>query len=279
MNRDDFLDDDDVKRFLEWAGNLVRGEWGLSHQWRTQERYGGNFTCGSLYEAYRGYSWHHLKIDETMLLFAGLRKKFENFGAIETSGDKDEFLKIAHLIAVDWGGSNRLDLWSSSHWGDMLPAKLQEHIDEIRLKLDPAKADTEDLPVSLRMGAGFRKIYSMIVPELPIYDSRVACALSCLVGIYQQNKEASGTGDVLSFPVPAWRRTKGSGPDRCAGHSIGYVQYANANLKCAWLLQGLLEHPGEFANVPEPSRVDALQSALFMLGYSRLRDNAMVKTR
>ena len=139
MNWDEFLDNDDVKRFLEWAGHLVRGEWGLSHQWATQERYGGNFSCGNFYEAYRGYSWRHLSIDETMVLFAGLRKKFENFGAIETVSDKDEFLEIAWVIAVEWGGSARLDLWSSSNWGDLSPDKLQVHIDEIRQKLDPAK--------------------------------------------------------------------------------------------------------------------------------------------
>ncbi len=156
MKRDDYLADKDVAGFVQWASNLVRGEWDIAHHWTTQERYGGIFSCRSLYEAYQGYSWHHLKINETMALFAGFRKKFENFGAIETFGDKDEFLKIARMIAVDWGGSKRLNLWSSSNWG-MAPAKLQEHIDEIRQKLDPAKADTRDLPVSLRMGAWFQQ--------------------------------------------------------------------------------------------------------------------------
>ena len=54
-------------------------------------------------------------------------------------------------------------------------------------------------------------------------------------------------------------------------------EYARANLQFAWLMQALSEDPGEFANVPEHLRVDALQSALFMLGYTRLRNDAVVR--
>ncbi len=277
MKRDEFLINVDVKRFVEWAGYLVKGDWSLAHQWKTQERYGGNFSCVNLYGAYRGYSWHHLSIDETMGLFADWRKKFENFGAIETPDDKDEFLRIARAIAVDWGGSTTLDLWSSSNWGDMAPAKLQEHIDQIRQKLDPAKADTKDLPVSLRMGAGFSKIYSALIPGLPIYDSRVACALACLVRLYHQCRDLPSVPSLLDLGIPSGR---GNDDDRCKKPSLQYpAKYARSNLQFAWLMQALVEYPGDFAAVPETQRVDALQSALFMLGYARLPDDAVVKNR
>ena len=42
-------------------------------------------------------------------------------------------------------------------------------------------------------------------------------------------------------------------------------------------MQKMVEDPGDFENVPESQRVDALQSALFMLGYARLADDAIVK--
>ena len=179
---------------------------------------------------------------------------------------------------MEWGGSTRLNLRSRSHWGGMTPTKLQEHIDEIRKKLDPASANTDDMPSLLRMGTGFSKIYSAIIPGFPFYDSRVACALACLVRIYQQDERANVSEDILSFPVPEWRTYKGRGPNRCGpGRRMGHRKFAEANLKCGWLIHALLEWPGEFARVPEQRRVAALQSALFMLGYARLRDDAVVK--
>jgi hypothetical protein len=44
-------------------------------------------------------------------------------------------------------------------------------------------------------------------------------------------------------------------------------------------MQGLVAEPGDFSEVPENLRVDALQSALFMLGYTKLQDDAVVKPR
>ena len=36
MNRDAYLSQRDVAGFVEWAGHLVRGEWGLEHSWKGQ---------------------------------------------------------------------------------------------------------------------------------------------------------------------------------------------------------------------------------------------------
>ncbi len=277
MNRDEFLANADVKQFAEWAGHLVRGEWSLTHQWTTQERYGGSFRCHSLYEAYRGYSWWYFYIDKAMARIVDFRRRFDAICPIETRDQKRQFLNTAKEVAVDRGGSKHLNLHSSRQWGGMTLAKFQEHIDEIKEKLDPAKAATNDMPAALRMGVGFSKLYSMLIPGLPIYDSRVACALTCLVRLYQEDAGENVTGGALSFPVPEWRRYKGRGPNRCAWRRISHGEYAEANLKCAWLLGRLLEQPGDFAQVCETQRVDALQSALFMLGYQRLQNDAVVK--
>ena len=241
------------------------------------ERYGGCFQCGRLYEAYRCYSWRNLSFDKTMALFVDFRKRFNDVGAITTYDQKCQFLDIAREIAVDWGGSTRLDLESSSNWGDIAPAKLHEHIEEIKQKLDPAKADTNDLPTFLRMGAGFSKIYAALIPGLPIYDSRVACALACLVRLYCQHSKLPSVPSLLDLGIPEGRGNAGG---RCETPRIRYdqrAQYAKANLQFAWLIKELVEEPGDFGEVPENRRVDAVQSALFMLGYERLRDDAVVK--
>jgi hypothetical protein len=195
---------------------------------------------------------------------------------IESDADRQAFVIIAQETAR-WGGINNLDVSSSKHWGQMQPLELQRHIVEIKSKLDPGHADADELPASLSMSSGFSKIYAALIPGLPIYDSRVACALTCLIRLYEQDRKVATAGDVLSFPIPAHR-----GSNRCDRPAIRHDQgkrYAVANLKCAWLLQGLLKQAGDFASVPEAQMVDALQSALFMLGYARLADDAVVKPR
>ena len=50
--------------------------------------------------------------------------------------------------------------------------------------------------------------------------------------------------------------------------------YACDNLKTAWLLAEMVREPGEFEQVGF-APVDALQQALFMVGYASLPDNAI----
>ena len=275
MKRVDYLADQDVAGFVQWAGHLVRGERSLEHRWKGK---GPAFQCSTLYEAFRGYLWPNSvkgdRFTDTVRKFEGFRREFENVGVISDKDRQDRFIANAQAVAK-WGGINNLRISSERHWGRLQPTDLQNHISEIKRKLEPASADTDDLPASLSMSSSFSKIYAALIPGLPIYDSRVACALTCLIRLYQQCEGLNKAGDVLFFPIPQHR-----GSDRCTRPAIWDGQgqkYAVANLKCAWLLQGLLKEPGEFANVPEHRRLDALQSALFMLGYQQLRDDAIVK--
>ena len=150
------------------------------------------------------------------------------------------------------------------------------HIANVRNKLDPLSSDTEHLRGFKFMGSGFSKVYSALILGFPIYDSRVACALACLVEFYCRDKHLCAVPPLLNLGIPPGQGNKGG---RCK-QSIFYNQeskYARANLQFAWLMQGLVVDPGDFENVPESRRVDALQSALFMLGYAKLREGAVVK--
>lgn len=279
MKRDDYLADKDVAGFVQWAGNLVRGEWELRHSYVGKRGSRSRFQCSTLYEAYRHYRWPDDRrwesADQTMDRFDGYRRRFNEIGTILTQADQQAFYDIAHEIAR-WGGINKLRVDSYGNWGGMAPAKFRRHIDEIKQKLDPAKADTNDLPDSLRMGSGFSKIYAALIPGLPIYDSRVACAQTCLVRLYCRDDALSTTPSFLNLGMP---EPYGNKEGRCK-QTISREQseeYAKANLQFAWLMQALVADPGDFEIVPESQRVDALQSALFMLGYARIQDNAVVK--
>ncbi len=276
MNKEAYLSDEQVAHFVEWAGHLVRGEWGLEHSYQGK---GPAFECSTLYQAYQHYLWPNSRSGEsagdTMDRFDGYRRRFAEIQPIASDADQREFFSIAKEI-VEWGGINNLDVSTHRHWGRMSPVELQRYIDTVKRVFDLDSANTDRLGDIKQMSSGFSKIYSALVPGLPIYDSRVACALTCLVRLFSLDTGTNLPGGELVFPVPANR----GGQNRCKRPGIYHGQerkYAEANLRTAWLIQRLVDDPGEFAGVPEPRRADSLQSALFMLGYTGLRDDAVVK--
>lgn len=279
MNRDEYLANADVRRFVKWAGRLVRGEMGLEHSWK-DKRGGLPFCCSSLYEAFQSYRWPNTVNGDTFMdtvrKFDGFRHTFDQIGVVSTDDDHARFIANAQEI-LEWGKipkrKNLLDGWR--RWK---PAQLETYISDIKCNLEPAYADTSKLGWINYMGSGFSKIYSALIPGLPIYDSRVACAFACLVDHHCRNIGLSSAPSQLALGVPGGQ---GNPNGRCKP-SIRYDQkskYAKANLQFAWLMQALVADPGDFAAVAKAQRVDALQSALFMLGYARLADDAIVKSR
>ena len=277
MKRNEYLADPQVVGFIEWAGHLARGDSRLEHSWN-DKRGGLPFCCSSLYEAFQGYRWPNTPngdtFTDTICKFDNFRQIFGEIGVVYSDVDQFRFIGNAQEI-LEWGKipkrKNLLDGWK--RWK---PIELQAYIAKVKGGFDPVCADTNHLGWVKFMGSGFSKIYSALIPGLPIYDSRVACALACLVESYRQDVGLSRVPSQLDLGIPGGQGNKAG---RCQP-SIRYDQkskYAKANLQFAWLMQALAEEPGEFADVPEHRRVDALQSALFMLGYARLRNDAVVK--
>ena len=273
MKRNEYLSDRHVSGFVEWAGFLVRGEWRLEHSWHGK---GPSFRCQTLCEAFQRYRWpNSVRGDsffDTVRKFDHFRQEFESIGAISSRGDQARFIANGKAVA-GWGGIRTLKF---DHWELMTPHQLQAHIDDVRSRLDPASADTDNLR-RMRMSSGFSKIYAALIPGLPIYDSRVACAHTCLVRLYCRDAGLSITPSLLNLGMPD---PYGNKRGRCKPtiRREQNEEYAKANLQFAWLMRELVADPGDFANVPEHLRVDALQSALFMLGYARLADDAVVKS-
>ena len=143
--------------------------------------------------------------------------------------------------------------------------------------LDPETGDTDGLAGFRYMGSGFSKVYSVLIDGFPIYDSRVACALNCLVGIYCRRHKVGSKPGSLRFRMPPRRKPKYVKYHRCDRPRMNNnsAAYARDNLKAAWLLQEMVREPGRFGQVDMFEPVDALQHALFMVGYACLSDSAI----
>ena len=274
MERDEYLQDEHVSGFTEWAGQLVTGELGLTHRWRSK---GTDFACTSLYDAWEQYRWpdnsHALDYRVTARRLREFRLNFEDIGIIDSRVQQVQFVDNAEAI-IRWGGIPRPR--KLNDWRSMPPDRLHALVEDVQARLDPGKADTDDLAGFRYMGSGFSKVYSVLIDGFPMYDSRVACALNCLVGIYCRREWVGRKPDSLKLRMPPRREPKTVRYHRCDRPRMNNDSgaYARDNLKAAWLLGEMVKEPGEFEQVGfEP--VDALQHALFMVGYACLPDNAV----
>ena len=274
MKRDEYLADEHVRDFTGWAGQLVTGELGLTHRWKSR---GTDFACTSLHEALRQYRWpddaNGLDYRVTERRLREFRLNFEDMGAIDSRAKQAKFVNDAEAI-MTWGGTTRSR--ELNDWRSMAPDRLQALVEDVRTRLNPRTSDTDDLGGLRYMGPGFSKVYSALFDGFPMYDSRVACALNCLVGIYCRREKVGRKPELLKFRMPPSQEPKGARYRRCDRPRMnnGSASYACDNLKAAWLLGEMVREPGEFEQVGfEP--VDALQHALFMVGYACLPDSAI----
>ena len=274
MKRDEYLTDEHVRGFTRWAGQLVTGELRLTHRWKSRAT---DFACTSLYDALLQYRWPDnpngldYRLNERRM--RGFRRKFSDLSTIDSRAKQTQFVNDAEAI-MRLGGIPRCK--QLNDWRSMSPDQLQAIVEDSRTRLNPRTADTDDL-IGLRyMGPGFSKVYSVLIDGFPMYDGRTAYALSGLVDIYCRREKVGRKPDLLRLRIPPRREPKGAKYVRYDGPRMSKdsAEYARDNLKAAWLLGEMVRDPGEFGQVGFDS-VDALQHALFMVGYSALPDSAI----
>lgn len=282
MDRSQFLSDPDVQGFLKWAGQFVRGDRKLHHHW-TDSR-GNKFECGNLYEAFDRYYWkgkatlncqlYEVRcFDKTVALFDLFKEEFRKCRALATQNDQQRFINCSNAI-LDWGDIKNLKKLQA--WQQLGVTDFRTRIESAIRLLSPDSAVIEKGRFTkLDMGAGYSKIYAMLMDDFPMYDSRTACALTSLIVKYCEENGMQRVPETLQLGVP---RPQGNVNYRIPAsryniRSIDSGQksaYASANVKAAWLLGNLALCEGQFKTQPPGRRVLALQSALFMVGYEPL---------
>ena len=185
MKKFEYLADRAVSSFLEWSADLVGGRRPLERLWHSPQGSGFTFQCKFLREAYEKYQWPMVgatkRFPETARLFDRWQTIMANrtLWSSSPAGARNPFREEA-IEVTRWGRMPqvRKDL------EQMGQSEMEVLFANARL-LDPASGDA-DLRV-LRTGgirymnSGYSKIYAMMLESFPIYDSRVACALTSLI--------------------------------------------------------------------------------------------------
>ncbi len=142
--------------------------------------------------------------------------------------------------------------------------------------LNPSGCLTDDelKGFDLRFNAGLSKVYSLLLDDFVIYDSRVAAALGWLVVRYCHAHQLSAVPGTLAFPWSSGREAASVSDAKRRDPSDGKYQFprlgdarlhARWNLRASWLIQALAARLPDFCNLPDGIR--ALESSLFMWGY------------
>ena len=265
MNRSTYLAHPDVRAFIDWAAPLVTGKRKLMHSWHSPKL--GRFSCQSIWAAYQSYSWNGQGFDEMVECLG------EYGHVLRNTDDGDRFLSTAKEV-MKWGGINNEK--GLSRLGNQALPVLRNNA----IMLDPKRAETDDLTGLQYMGAGYSKVYSLMIDGFPMYDSRVACALTSLISLHRKENSLTSVPEQLRLGTLPQHRSKEDrsppGFPRIRYDPASKVRYADSNLKAAWLI-GALADLGEFGTLPAERRVWALQSALFMIGYKPLVTDTQAK--
>lgn len=279
MKQGEFLGTPPVASFVAWAGDFVAGRRRLKRRWYSPQGPGFTFECGSLREACEKYRWPMVGeskgFDETAGLFDRWQRTMADRGVWQSpaAGLPDRFRHTA-IEVTRWGRMPQV----RDDLERMGPSEMDVLFANARL-LDPDRGDADVKMLKAGgiryMNSGYSKIYAMMLKSFPIYDSRVACALTSLVRAYcveyglDQVPEPlrlgvlSGRGDAVRNPSDESYRFVVIG----GGGDYRRTRHASSNLRAAWLLKELADREGRNGGWPEGHEALALQSALFMVGY------------
>jgi len=186
----------------------------------------------------------------------------------------DESMRNACIAVMQWGGVVN----GNVPWLKKNTASLTTLVNDVSSLLGSNNDDIKLLPTNLRFNAGMTKVYSLMVDNFVIYDSRVAAALCWFVMHWALESKLSAVPEALSFPCmpakegynPQIRKLRNPGAGALLFPSLQNRPrlHAQWNLRASWLLEAVLNEAGTttvFHQTSQPLR--ALEAALFMWGY------------
>lgn len=278
MNKELYLNSLDVGGFISWILPRISGEIQFNHEYYNN-RSKQVWACKSLYNAYENYEW-----DFTCILPSG---KYEKGHTFNQSQNLLENLTLGMKSALSDKNTNNLLLYSRSvlQWGGVLRSnynKLENmegrvipYFECVIERLNPNCVDTTDNFDTIYMNSGFTKLYSLLIDDFVIYDSRVGAALGFLVRKFLEDENIKDIPDELCFSYGKSRPTKSdtgvinkrnpsSSTYRFTQLGANNNKHIKNNIYANWLLSEIAKR-SKFQFETNPIR--ALESSLFMIGY------------
>ena len=185
----------------------------------------------------------------------------------------DEACFLACRQILEWGGVTNKNIDRIS--------RMKNRCDYFKyvIKVLEIDNDLEDyINTDIIMNSGFTKIYSLIVEDFVIYDSRVGAALGLLVKYFCEETKKEKIPEELRFAWGIKRKTLygqiAENPRNPSNQIYKFPLINNSkihimnNNRANWLLKEILNKTNsKFHYLDEGMALRALEAALFMIGY------------
>ncbi len=279
MKKNEYLENENVLGFIKWIIPRISGDIKFSHQY-TNQRSNTEWSCDSIYNAFENYNWRFsCKIPKQGIITGSTfgeseeaLKIIENGMRLSILNEDAEKLLIYSKAVLEWGGVLRSNYIKLEEMGKEIIPIFQNAIH----KLNPEAVNTDDDFSDIIMNSGFTKLYSLIIDNFIIYDSRVGAALGLLIKEYLTEMNIKEIPKVLNFAFGNARPNNtdsGNLNRRNPGNEIyRFPVLANNprrhtinNIYANWLVKELSQK-SKFKD--ENNSIRKLESALFMIGYS-----------
>jgi hypothetical protein len=267
ISKKDFLADSTVNQFSNYLTRLFDNEIEFKHGYfhvKNKKQY--QFI--SLKDALIQYDWNG-SYDENKVKLDSFA---ENLKLSLTQNDPTLAYNIS-IKVLSWGGvlNGNKETIDGLYYDETLISLFKQI--SIAFTKEPLQVDKlKGIP----MNSGFTKIYSLILDDFIIYDSRVGAALGLLVRNFLELNNIEKVPDYLNF---AYGVKKGESGFSSRNPSIGNLQFERLsnnnvlhsinNLKANWILSNAFKNQKNknFKSLRE------IESALFMIGYSVIESN------
>ena len=193
MNKIQFLNAESVQSFIKWITPKLDTSGSFKHAYILKSPKGKPWECDSLYTAFENYKWiftckHPISninfngetFEESSILLTelgnGLRKSV-------LQKDIESCKKYCFAILA-WGGVS----YGNNDKVLNLGNEITSYLNNCREKLNADTFDTKGSYKDIIMTAGFTKIYSLLMDDFVIYDSRVGATLGLLVRKFCEEK-------------------------------------------------------------------------------------------
>jgi len=264
MNKSTYSSDLDVNNFITWIEPKLSIENSFKHSYISKKPK-GKFECNSIYSAYENYFWDKESFNKNQIKLIEFSRKINN--GIENNNH--DLVKQGCEDVLKWGGVS-----GNSKRGNLKKINeldIVEYLKNVKnhISIELCEDGSSDYS-SIHCNSGFSKIYSSIVDNFIIYDSRVSCALCYLIRLYAKDNSKEEIPENLRFAYTIGRNENKNPSNKNFIFRKIYTpyNYLKFNIMASWLLKLILEKTkSKFNNLPDNIQLRALESALFMIGY------------
>jgi hypothetical protein len=289
MNREHFLNDGEVGAFVTWfaenAANLC-----VNLDIRSSKHIPGGIksTAHGLDGVINSYYWRACWFRQngqpvgsgcwasTVASLGLLRQMLKS--ALNDKSDKDTMQACCAIFA--WGGERNTRVGARPFLeGKKERSELAHYLTCTRNAFSLGNANLDNLGAIECVNSMLTKVYAFAADDgLPIYDSRVAAAIACLVELFRASTDRSWNQipPLLSFPAVGGtdrrRRVLRLDAKALDPGMLSYVKndtarlWASAKVRLGWIMKAVLDKPQKLLEA-QNSRMHAFEASLFMIGY------------